>query len=294
VAAILVVDDSAVDRRLAAELLKKAGHDPVSASSAMEALEAIGERLPDVVLTDLIMPEISGLELVKRISESWPAVPVILMTAHGSEELAVEALRSGAASYVPKRNLARDLGETVQDVLAVAHAKRNEQQTFDCLLQSESRFALDCELVHVEALIGHLQDWLKQMKICGEAQLIRVGAALHEALVNAIEHGNLELDSKLREDPRGAYYRLAKARSQQPPYCDRRVHVVASFTRSQATFTVQDEGPGFDPSILPDPRDPANLEKVSGRGLLLIRTFMDDVRFNERGNQITMVKRRDA
>ena len=53
---------------------------------------------------------------------------------------------------------------------------------------------------------------------------------------------------------------------------------------------VRDDGNGFDPAILPDPTDPANLERVSGRGLLLIQTFMDSVRHNATGNEITMVK----
>ena len=57
------------------------------------------------------------------------------------------------------------------------------------------------------------------------------------------------------------------------------------------TYAIRDEGPGFDPSTLPDPTDPANLERVSGRGLLLIHAFMDEVRHNPTGNEITMVKR---
>ena len=55
---------------------------------------------------------------------------------------------------------------------------------------------------------------------------------------------------------------------------------------------VRDEGNGFDPTILPDPTDPANLEKSSGRGILLMRTFMDEVVFNEVGNEVQMLKRR--
>jgi anti-sigma regulatory factor (Ser/Thr protein kinase) len=57
---------------------------------------------------------------------------------------------------------------------------------------------------------------------------------------------------------------------------------------------MRDEGPGFDPKELPDPTDPENLLKLSGRGILLMRTFMDDVKFNDRGNEVTMVKRRSA
>jgi len=58
------------------------------------------------------------------------------------------------------------------------------------------------------------------------------------------------------------------------------------------TFIVRDEGPGFDPSALPDPTDPENLLKPCGRGVMLIRTFMDQVNFSAKGNEITMVKRR--
>ena len=60
------------------------------------------------------------------------------------------------------------------------------------------------------------------------------------------------------------------------------------------TYTIRDEGPGFDVNNLPDPTDPANLEKPSGRGMLLIRMFMDAVRYNDMGNEITLEKRKDV
>ena len=59
-------------------------------------------------------------------------------------------------------------------------------------------------------------------------------------------------------------------------------------------FTIRDEGPGFNPSALPDPTDPVNVGKISGRGLLLMRTFMDAVNYNEAGNELTIRKRRAA
>ena len=59
-------------------------------------------------------------------------------------------------------------------------------------------------------------------------------------------------------------------------------------------FVIRDEGPGFDVTTLPDPTDPENLLKPSGRGLLLIRTFMDEATHNATGNEITLVRRRRA
>jgi anti-sigma regulatory factor (Ser/Thr protein kinase) len=75
------------------------------------------------------------------------------------------------------------------------------------------------------------------------------------------------------------------------PYRERRIHVSARLSRPASTFTIRDEGPGFDPAALADPTDPANLECRSGRGLLLVRTFMDEVAHNATGNEITMIKR---
>ena len=115
--------------------------------------------------------------------------------------------------------------------------------------------------------------------------------ALHEALVNAIQHGNLELSSDLRQEDERAFQDLGEQRRRQPPYKDRRVRVRATLSRSEAVYVIEDEGPGFDPSTLPDPTDPANLERVGGRGLMLIRTFMDEVEHNQTGNRITLRKR---
>ena len=66
----------------------------------------------------------------------------------------------------------------------------------------------------------------------------------------------------------------------------------ARLTRDQAIFVIRDEGPGFDPRCLPDPLDPECFDKAGGRGILLMRTFMNEVQFNSTGNQVTLVKRR--
>jgi anti-sigma regulatory factor (Ser/Thr protein kinase) len=118
-----------------------------------------------------------------------------------------------------------------------------------------------------------------------------VAVALTEALLNGILHGNLELDSRLREDE-ATYRRMAEFRRRRPPYRDRRLHVRARHSRREAFYVIRDEGPGFEPSTVPDPTDPARLERPSGRGLLLIRAYMDEVSFNPAGNQVSLLKRR--
>jgi anti-sigma regulatory factor (Ser/Thr protein kinase) len=126
---------------------------------------------------------------------------------------------------------------------------------------------------------------------CDRTEVVRVGVALHEALLNAIQHGNLEVGTELRQDgDEKQFHDLLEARRGQSPYCERRVRVSAALSPTASVYTISDEGRGFDPSELPDPTDPANLERIGGRGLMLIRTFMDKVEHNARGNQITMTK----
>lgn len=291
---VLVVDDSPLDRRLATRMLEEIGLDVIGAMHGKDALAQIELSAPDLVLTDMQMPEMDGLQLVQHVTDSYPAVPVILMTAFGSEELAVKALQIGAASYVPKHNLARDLVGTVKNVLAVARAKHATRAMMGCMSRLESDYVISNTLEGLDALIGNVKDQLRHMHLFGEHDILRIGTSVYEALINAIEHGNLELNASHRELPSVEYRRLFEQRGLQAPYRTRHVYFTSKLTRSSAMFMVRDQGPGFDPSKLPDPTDPENVGRVNGRGLFLIRTFMDDVRFNDRGNEITMIRRRDS
>jgi anti-sigma regulatory factor (Ser/Thr protein kinase) len=216
------------------------------------------------------------------------------MTGAGVEETAARALKAGAASYIPKKFLKQSLGDTVRSVLATAKAISARQDAWTFLNYRESYYVLGYERDGRSTLISHLEEELDRFQLCDASERIRVGTALGEALANAIDHGNLELDSDLREDSDEAYFELGRERASQEPYRDRRVHITARLTPSEVTYVIRDEGPGFLHRDLPDPTDPENLVKLSGRGLLLIRTFMDDVRFNDEGNEITMVKRRNG
>jgi CheY-like chemotaxis protein/anti-sigma regulatory factor (Ser/Thr protein kinase) len=298
---VLIVDDSAFDRQRAGKLLeqrpgltsmdKRTGLSVVYASDGREGLAVIEKEKPDLVVTDMQMEGMNGLELVQEIRIRHRFIPVILMTAQGSEDIAIEALRRGAASYVPKKNLARDLLETVEVVLETAQAGRDHSRLLECLKRTESDFVLDNDPSLIPSLVGHLKDSLFRMSGSDDTGLVRVTIALREAVLNAMHHGNLEVGSELRDTDEAGYHRLVAERGKQKPYSDRRVVVTARESPGEAVYVIRDEGPGFDPSKLPDPTDPANMEKASGRGLLLIRTFMEEVRHNDKGNEITMVWR---
>ena len=100
-----------------------------------------------------------------------------------------------------------------------------------------------------------------------EDHLFAVRLALEEALVNAMKHGNAF-------DP------------------GRSVHLRYRASPEQVEIRVADEGGGFDPGIVPDPTADENLERPCGRGIMLMRCYMDEVTFSPEGNQVSMVKRR--
>jgi CheY-like chemotaxis protein len=290
---VLVVDDSPIDRRVAGRLAEKQlPARVIYAADGVEGLTLIAKHAPAVVLTDLQMPNLDGLELVEEVRQRFPLVPVILMTADGSQEIAIQALQAGAASFVPKRSLVDDLVLTLQRVLAASQVDRRRQRFLESVSEFECRLALENDHALVPVLITHLQEYLLRMGLCDEHSRTRVGVALEEALSNGMFHGNLELSSDLRQDGGNAYHLLAEARRCLMPYRNRRLHVHIRLTREEGRFVIRDEGPGFDTSKLPDPTDPENLLRPSGRGLLLIRTFMAEARHNELGNEITLVHRR--
>ena len=196
------------------------------AVNGREAFEMIAADRPDAVLTDMQMPEVDGLELVRRIKRIQPSMPVILMTAHGSEEVAV-LNNQGRSSQLraQKRLLQRDLGWALRKVLSAAEAAHEREQVRTILKRSESYFLLGYEPTNARPLISHLQDSLVQIGLCDEVGRLQVATALTEALANAIDHGNLELDSALHQSDGQAYRELGLQRTKITPFRDRRVHV---------------------------------------------------------------------
>lgn len=291
---ILLVDDSEVDRKVMAGLLGADVDWLVSyASNGLEAFKMISDVTPDAVVTDLVMPEMDGMQLVSRLSESFPELPVVLVAGQDDARLAYRALRLGAASYVPKSELSERLLETVEQVLSVRDADHYDERIVQITTNTRYRFNLENDPTLIAPLVDRVQAGMIGMQLCSPAQRMHIGIALEEALINAMYHGNLELPAhhlpetrKLLHEGKGS--ELVEDRQSQPPYKDRRIQVAADFTRGRAQVVVADEGNGFDTEAsLPKSVDEI-MEDDCHRGLSLIRTFMDEVVFNQRGNELRM------
>ncbi|MBA4032258.1 MAG: response regulator receiver protein [Planctomyces sp.] len=290
---LLVIDDSPIDRRLAGKLL--ASRDDwtiLYAADGEEGLQKVRHFHPQLVLTDMQMPDKTGLDVVTEVRREFPHIPVILMTAQGSEELAVKALQQGAASYVPKRLLAQELIGVATRVLASSDEDRSRSALLNRLTEQTEQFVLPNDLTLIMSLSHHLQRSLADIWECDTTERVRVGTALEEALLNAYYHGNLEVSSTLKEQDHNAFHEMAEMRLKESPWRDRVIRVSSRIQPTTAQFVIHDDGPGFNPASLPDPTDPAYLERPCGRGVLLMRAFMDEVVYNKKGNEVTLSKHR--
>ena len=285
---ILVVDDTAVDRRLAGGLLENAPNVEVCyAENGREALLQIGTSLPDCVVTDLQMPEIDGLELVTTINEKYPEIPVVLMTAHGSAVVAAQALANGAASFVPKSELAENLLQTVMHILVMSETDSRYKKLVSCATKTEFEFDLDNDPSIVDPLIDMVQQVAISQGLLVNNSRVQLGVALENALLNAMIRGNLELS---REVMPVMSQEMIEERNSQAPYNQRRVYFRSLVTPESAQFTVRDQGPGFNTSEILKSSDPDSFRDGTGRGLVLMQAFMDEVVFDATGNQVTMTK----
>lgn len=299
----LIVDDTAVDRRLAGGLVEQAPGVQVSyAKNGVDAMEQIRLCPPDIVVTDMQMPEMGGLELVTQIRAHFPEVPVILMTAKGSEAIAVEALERGAASYVPKSQLNDRLRSTVEDVLLLSKADQSYAKLVRCQNRAELSFDLENDPALVDVLVDLSQQMMSGMQLADHTGCTRAAVAVREALLNALYHGNLEISAEEIEASRealmaGSNKDPVAEKIKQAPYSDRRIHVDVKLGKDDARFVIEDDGPGFDYATQLTQMDPSaldSLESSRGRGFVLMLSFMDEVSFNESGNRVTLVKKRDA
>jgi two-component system response regulator AtoC len=126
---ILVVDDEPSVRFTLEEVLGERGHRVVSAEDGEAALTAIqADDPPDVVITDLAMPKLDGLGLLSRLKASFPELPVVMLTARGSERAAVEAMRAGAYDYLTKPCDIDELGLLVERAAELAALRQREQR----------------------------------------------------------------------------------------------------------------------------------------------------------------------
>lgn len=268
------------------------GWEVIFANSAFDAHDVPSVRDVDVILVDLGDPHIEGVELVESLATNFPHTPIVLMSSPYAVNVALEAIRKGAVNHFPRELLDSEPTAVIETLRAAALDHQQRRVALSRLDNYFFEFTLTNDRSEVPAIVRRLALAAIETGLCDRAAAHRMSVALEESLLNSIIHGNLQVSSDLRQVDESSYWRLIDERRSRLPFSERRVKLTARISRQEGVFVVEDEGSGFDITTITDPTDPESLGRVGGRGILLMRAFMNAVHFSEQGNRVTLVKRK--
>lgn len=294
---ILLIDDEDVVREELGGILEDEGYRVLAGADGEEGLALFRAHGPDIVITDVRMPRRDGLSVAMAIRQQAPHVPVTVITGHGTEAMAIEALRAGVTDFIKKPVRLEDLAAALTRMeaarlLAMPHANLAMPAAVESM-QRVWRYTLRNEMGAIPAFVeAMLKQCAKRARLEAKAQM-ELSLALRELLLNALEHGNLGLSfaDKTEALESGTLEALLRSRATDPRYVERRITVETTLQPSLITVSIEDMGEGFDWNNLADPLDPSQQLASHGRGILLARMSVDTLEYNATGNRVTVTKR---
>ena len=184
---ILIVDDEMDVLELMKELFENRGYEPLTATNGVEALQVVREEEPDMVISDIRMPDMDGMQLLEVLSKNYPQNPIIMVTAHGTIETAVEAIKMGARDYVLKP---LRLDEILAKVETIAQLKNLEKENEYLKSRLANRF-------NVKNIIGKSEKMNELFKLIHDVAPTNTTVLIQgengtgkELIANAIHHNS--------------------------------------------------------------------------------------------------------
>jgi anti-sigma regulatory factor (Ser/Thr protein kinase)/ActR/RegA family two-component response regulator len=261
---ILIVDNNDELRSTLEQVLRDLGHTVLATGDRDAALSREDLDEFDLIISDLTDDAESGVEILSELNRKRLLVPVVVSSDEAQQPGIVKAFKMGAANYLRLPYNKDELRSIVEKTLSYKLRFVDDLKVLPHV-HEKIDFELPSDLSLMNGVLHYLIERVSKLGLI-KPERSNLFVALDEAFVNAVKHGN-------RNDP------------------SKMVRITAELSAKEARFTVEDEGNGFNLQEIPDPCDPANLFKSSGRGVLLIYNIMDEVKYNARGNQLTMVKR---
>ena len=258
---ILIIDDHDDLATSLEEVFSHNGHEVDIVGDRIAAIRLPDIESYDIVITDL---DVESAGPVAQLNGDGPTCLPKVDASNAGEH--IKAFKLCAANF---RRDEFDEDELKDLVATVLDFKIRYVDTAEVVqdLHENIEFELPSAISLMHIVLEYLMRRVEKLGVIRPEQS-NLFVALDEAFVNAVKHGNKFDARKL-------------------------VRITAEVSKQEAKFTIEDEGEGFDVNNIPDPLDPTNLFKTSGRGVLFIYNIMDEVKYNDRGNRLTMVKRSD-
>jgi len=255
----LIIDDHDDLAGALDEVLSHLGHEVRTVEDRTAAL-----AIEDIVKYDLVITDLDVENLDIPANNNGNSAVCLPKDIHGYQGENIKAFKICGTNF--RRQDFDD--EELKDLIAIVldHKLRFvDKEEYVRTIHESIEFELPSALSVMHVVLEYLLKRVDKLGVV-KAEQSNLFVALDEAFVNAVKHGNKFDASK-------------------------NIRIAADVSKTEARFTIEDEGEGFDVNNIPDPLDPQNLFKPSGRGVLFIYNIMDEVKYNERGNRLTMVKR---
>ena len=255
---VLIVDDYDDLRTSLTAVFDECGYAVRSVETREDAVEVIEKETFDLIITDL---DGEHLTAKKNDEEGCLPAPVEDSRSH------IKAFKICVPNFKSEEFSEEELKNLVETALSYKTKFIDRKDSLQNL-HEKIEFEIPSFISLMHSILDYLMKRVEKNGIV-KSENSNLFIALDEAFVNAVKHGN-KFDA------------------------EKFVRITADVSAEEARFTIEDEGEGFDVKAIPNPLDPENLFKTSGRGVLIIHNVMDEVKYNERGNRVTMVKKSEA
>ena len=256
---ILIIDDHNDLAKALDEVFSHQGHEVLTVEDRAAAL-----AIDDIEGYDLVITDLDVENLILPIGKNGNSAVCLPKDIHAYRGENIKAFKICATNFRRQEMDETELQELIATVLDYK-LRFVDKEEYVRSIHESIEFELPSVLSVMHVVLEYLLKRVDRLGVV-KTEESNLFVALDEAFVNAIKHGNkFDLSKNIR--------------------------IAADVSTTEARFTIEDEGEGFDVNNIPDPLDPQNLFKPSGRGVLFIYNIMDEVKYNERGNRLTMVKK---
>jgi YesN/AraC family two-component response regulator len=287
---ILIVEDDFGSREFLYNLIKLEGYDVEKACDGEEGIEVYHNYNPDLVISDIQMPKMDGLEMLSKLRSEKSDTIFIITTAFGSEDYAIEALRHGANNYLKKPIDKKSLLGLIKKYKTIVDSRKLAKKAEGKVIEKELRIEFKTHFEHIPSIVSQLISEIG-FKI-DDSDKTNIELGLDELITNSIEHGNLEItyDEKVEASDNNTILDLYKERMSRPELAERKIIVDFKQKVGFVEWLITDEGKGFDWSAIPDPTKGAQLMELNGRGIFITNFLFDEMQYLGKGNQVRVRK----
>jgi DNA-binding response OmpR family regulator len=293
---ILLADGNEQSRQMFGSFFAGRGwsYDVVPDSSSM--VGALERGTYDIIIADVALSGPDSAKVLREILEKHPSQAIIAVSPNATYEDALTMFRSGATDLLARPIDFSWLERVVQQIVFSRRNDERERATYRFVTSERTEMRFSCaDVVQVSSISLPLVGRLAQSGMLSHTEALKIRLAVQEAVLNGLEHGNLELDSQWKEeigqDGSDKFSSVRKERLADPSYGDRYVYVTLQFSDGRLEIMVRDEGKGFLNSKVFQANGKVDSLACSGRGLALMSSAVDEVRFGKNGSVVTMIKR---